>query len=138
MKRIIYLSLALFCFKTPNLIAQESGTTPKSDSVKSFKQSDKKHIKKQGGKLTVEEKETVKQLMEEKAATMSPEEKKALRDKMKKRVEEMTPEERQEMRVALKKKFDQLSPEEKKEMMEKMENIKDSTGSSTPRRKRRN
>ena len=138
MKKIHYLSLALFCFNAPNLIAQETGTLSKSDSAKTFKESKKNQFKKRGGKLTDEEKETVKQLMQEKAATMSPEEKKALRDKMKKRVEEMTPEERQEMRAALKKKFENLSPEEKKEMMRKMKNWKDSSGSSTPRRRSRN
>ncbi len=138
MKRILYLCLALFCFNASSLIAQESGTIVKSDSAKTVKQSEKNRHKKHGSKLTEEEKATVKQLMQEKASTTSPEEKKALRDKMKKRVEEMTPEERQEMRAALKKKFDQLSPEEKKEMMEKMKNWKDSSGNSTPPRRRRN
>ncbi len=138
MKRILYLSLALFCFNTSNLFAQESGTIAKSDSAKTFNQSEKNRHKKHGGKMTQEEKATVKQLMQEKTSTMSPEEKKALRDKMKTRVEEMSPEERQEMRVALKQQFDQLSPEEKKEMMGKMKNRKDSSGNSTPPRRRRN
>ncbi len=138
MKRILYLSLALFCFNASSIIAQESGTIAKSDSVKTVKQSERNRHKKHGGKLTEEEKATVKQLMQEKSSTMSPEEKKALRDKMKKRVDEMTPEERQEMRVALKKKFDQLSPEEKKEMMGKMNNLKDSSGNSIPPRRRKN
>lgn len=138
MKKIIYLSFAVFCFNASSLMAQQSGTTPASDSAKTSNQSAKKQFEKHGGKLTDEEKETLRQLMQEKAATMSLEEKKALRDKMKKRMQEMTPEERQEIKATLKKKFDQLSPEEKKSFMEKMNNLKDNSGSATPPLKSKN
>jgi DNA-directed RNA polymerase subunit F len=138
MKKIIYLGFLLFCLITNGLIAQESATKSRSDTVRTTKQIVRSQFKKNAGKLTDEEKETFKLLMKQKVAAMSPEEKKAFRDKMKKWVEEMTPEDRQEMRAILKKKYDELSPEEKKQIMEKMDNWKDSSGSSTPQRKRIN
>jgi RNA binding exosome subunit len=138
MKKVLFLSLAFICLYSSHLMAQETKSSSKSDSVQTKSDFKGNKSKKYAGKLTEEEKETAKQLLQEKAANMSPEEKKALREKMKKRVEEMSPEERQEMGSALKKKFENLSPEEKQQLMEKMKNRNDSTGGNIPRRKRRN